>query len=507
MKKNANLFAHFQHHFPTDLNAPLLVTADDRKVSYAQADETSSRVATCLLAMGASAGDRITVQVEKSIENLFLYLGCLRAGLVYHPLNTAYTASELEYFLNDAEPTIIVCNSNSVDIIESVIPDIGLKALLTLNADGTGSLMEHAKNAIADANIAYRSGDDMAALLYSSGTTGRPKGIMLSHNNLRKNAEVLVDAWEFSSSDRLLHMLPIYHVHGLFVGLSCVLMSGASMSWHTSFNDTIAITAMSECTVMMGVPTYYTRLLTNSRFSAKCCANMRLFISGSAPLLNETFNEFEARCGHTILERYGMSETNMNTSNPLNGERRAGTVGPALAGVCVRVVDDHGRDTSRGDIGNLQVKGPNVFSGYWRMPEKTAEDFTLDGFFNTGDKASIDSDGYVSIVGRSKDLIICGGLNVYPKEVELVVDDIPGIKESAIIGAIHHDFGEVVVAILVLESDVTNDKSSIEKEVIAHCKAQLANFKIPKKVEIVDALPRNAMGKVQKNLLRERFGK
>jgi malonyl-CoA/methylmalonyl-CoA synthetase len=507
MKKNAHLFAHFQHHFPDDLNSPLLVTADDREVSYAQADEASSRVATCLLSMGAAAGDRITVQVEKSVENLFLYLGCLRAGLVYHPLNTAYTASELEYFLNDAEPTIIVCDSNSVTIIESVIPDIGLKALLTLNADGTGSLMEHAKNAIENTNIAYRSGDDMAALLYSSGTTGRPKGIMLSHNNLRKNAEVLVDTWGFSSSDRLLHMLPIYHVHGLFVGLSCVLMSGASMSWHTSYNDAVAITAMSECTVMMGVPTYYTRLLNNSRFSEKCCANMRLFISGSAPLLNETFNEFEARCGHMILERYGMSETNMNTSNPLHGDRRAGTVGPALAGVSVRVVDDHGQDTAVGDIGNLQVKGPNVFSGYWRMPEKTAEDFTLDGFFNTGDKACIDGDGYVSIVGRSKDLIICGGLNVYPKEVEFVVDDIPGIKESAIIGGAHADFGEVVIAILVIESDINHDKSSIEKDVIAHCKTRLANFKIPKKVEIVDALPRNAMGKVQKNLLRDRFGK
>ena len=340
----------------------------------------------------------------------------------------------------------------------------------------------------------------MAALLYSSGTTGRPKGIMLSHDNLRKNAETLVQAWGFSGSDRLLHMLPIYHVHGLFVGLGCVLMCGASMVWHSRFVDRSAIAAMQDCTVMMGVPTYYTRLLANPEFGSECSSNMRLFVSGSAPLLSETFVEFRSRTGHTILERYGMTETGMNTSNPLNEERRAGTVGPPLPGVAVRVVDDAGEGLAGGETGNLQVKGPNVFSGYWRMPEKTAEDFTDDGFFNTGDKATIDPDGYVSIVGRAKDMIISGGLNVYPKEIELVIDDIGGIAESAVIGVADADFGEAVVAVIIAQGEPPT-----VDQVISHCKKHLANFKVPKRVEVIGTLPRNAMGKVQKNLLRERF--
>ncbi|MGI9288010.1 MAG: malonate--CoA ligase [Pseudomonadales bacterium] len=505
MTDNANLYAHFQNNFPADLNTELLLTADGRSVTFAEADEASARIANSLLQLGATCGDRVTVQVEKSVENLFLYLACLRAGLVYHPLNTAYTAAELVYFLTNAEPTIVICASDAVSTIESVLPEkggegSGVKALLTLDADGSGSVMQQAADASVEANVAQCDGTDMAALLYSSGTTGRPKGIVLSHDNLRKNAETLVAAWGFSSSDRLLHMLPIYHVHGLFVGLSCVLISGASMAWHNGYSDKAAIAAMPDCTVMMGVPTYYTRLLSNPDFGPECCSNMRLFVSGSAPLLAETFVEFEARCGHTILERYGMSETNMNTSNPLHGERRAGTVGPPLPGVTVRVVDDAGACLEAGEIGNLQVKGPNVFSGYWRMPEKTAEDFTADGFFNTGDKATIDADGYVSIVGRAKDLVICGGLNVYPKEIELVIDDMAGVKESAVIGVPHADFGEAVVAVIVPDGNAPT-----AEEVIAHCRTQLANFKVPKRIEVIDALPRNAMGKVQKNVLRERF--
>jgi malonyl-CoA/methylmalonyl-CoA synthetase len=503
--KNANLFSHFQSHFPDDLSTCLLVTANGQVITYGQAVEASAKIANSLLDLGASHGDRVTVQVEKSVEALYLYLGCLRAGLVYHPLNTAYTVSELEYFLSDAEPTIVICRSESQEIIKSISVSGGVKAILTLDADGTGTLLDLIRDADTSAQIAQRCGTDMAALLYSSGTTGRPKGIMLSHDNLRSNAEILVDAWNFSSSDRLLHMLPIYHVHGLFVAISCVLMSGASMSWHKSYNDDIAVTAMSKCTVMMGVPTYYTRLLSNHRFSSDCCQTMRLFISGSAPLLTETFHEFQARCGHTILERYGMSETNMNTSNPLDGERKPGTVGPPLSGVLLRIVDNEGHEVLTNDIGNLQVKGPNVFSGYWRMPEKTNEDFTSDGFFNTGDKAIIDGDGYVSIVGRSKDLIICGGLNVYPKEVEMVIDDIPEVKESAIIGAPDSDFGEVVVAIIVTEDSGSGNNDFLEEQVISLCKTKLANFKIPKRVEVVQSLPRNAMGKVQKNLLREMF--
>lgn len=500
MTDNANLYAHYQQHFPTDLDTRLLVTAEGRSVTYGEADEASARIANSLLQLGATCGDRVTVQVEKSVENLFLYLAALRAGLVYHPLNTAYTAAELAYFLGNAEPAIVVCAGNAVETIESVLPEGGVKALLTLDADGSGSLMTRAAEASADPVVAQCDGADMAALLYSSGTTGRPKGIMLSHDNLRKNAQTLVEAWGFSASDCLLHMLPIYHVHGLFVGLGCVLMSGASMAWHSSYSDKAAVAAMPDCTVMMGVPTYYTRLLSNPDFGPECCSNMRLFISGSAPLLAETFVEFETRSGHSILERYGMSETSMNTSNPLLGERRAGTVGPALPGVTVRVVDDAGERLADGEVGNLQVQGPNVFSGYWRMPDKTAEDFTADGFFNTGDKATIDADGYVSIVGRAKDLIICGGLNVYPKEVELVIDDMVGVKESAVIGVPHADFGEAVVAVIIADGTAPS-----ADQVIAHCKTQLANFKVPKRVEVIAALPRNAMGKVQKNVLRERF--
>jgi malonyl-CoA/methylmalonyl-CoA synthetase len=373
-------------------------------------------------------------------------------------------------------------------------------AVLTLDADGSGSLMRQAAGASPDIDTVRCKGTDMAALLYSSGTTGQPKGIVLCHDNLRKNAETLVDVWGFSAADRLLHMLPIYHMHGLFVAVSCVLMSGSSMVWHSGFNAEAAIAALPECTVMMGVPTFYTRLLANPDFTRECCANIRLFISGSAPLLAETFVEFQARSGHTILERYGMTETGMNTSNPLHGERRAGTVGPALPGVTARVVDGSGNPIAAGSTGNLQVRGPNVFPGYWHMPEKTAEDFTADGFFNTGDIAVIDTDGYISIVGRAKDMVITGGLNVYPKEIELVIDDMVNVKESAVIGVPDADFGEAVVAVIV-----ANGSAPTAEEVVAHCKTQLASFKVPKRVEVIDALPRNAMGKVQKNLLRDTY--
>ncbi|MDN3638817.1 malonyl-CoA synthase [Simiduia curdlanivorans] len=500
MTDNANLYAHFQQHFPTDKSTRLLCTPEGRTVSYGEAEQASARIANSLLKLGAKAGDRVTVQVTKSVENLFLYLACLRAGLVYHPLNTAYTTAELSYFLTNAEPTLIVCDSQATDLLSAVMPTECVKALLTLDADGSGSLMEGAANESSSADIAQRIGTDMAALLYSSGTTGKPKGIMLSHDNLRKNAQTLVQAWGFSAADHLLHMLPIYHVHGLFVALSCVLMSGASMAWHSGFRDQAAVTALPDCTVMMGVPTYYTRLLNNPAFGSQSCKSIRLFTSGSAPLLAETFVEFQSRTGHAILERYGMTETGMNTSNPLNGERRAGTVGPALPGVTVRIVDDTGQTLSNGDIGNIQVQGANVFSGYWRMPEKTAEDFTADGFFNTGDKGVIDTDGYLSIVGRAKDLIICGGLNVYPKEIELVIDDMPGVLESAVIGVPHADFGEAVLAVIVADGQAPS-----AEHIIQHCKTQLANFKVPKRVEFVATLPRNAMGKVQKNILREQF--
>ena len=386
--------------------------------------------------------------------------------------------------------------------MSSLATAAGVEHVLTLASDGSGSLSVGAATCDTDFETVARGRDDLAALLYSSGTTGRPKGIMLSHGNLGDNGKTLVDAWGFSGADRLLHALPIFHVHGLFVAISCVLFSGASMRWLEKFDAPQVMGLLPECTVMMGVPTYYTRLLAEDSFGADSCSNMRLFISGSAPLLTETFEEFRSRTGHAIIERYGMTETNMNTSNPLQGERRPGTVGPALPGVELRVVDEEGTTVLAGETGDLQVRGANVFQGYWRMPEKTREDFTADGFFNTGDKATISADGYVAIVGRAKDLIICGGLNVYPREVEQLLDDLEGVVESAVIGIPHADFGEAVAAVIVATADNALD----EQAIIDFCKGEIANFKVPKRVFFVDELPRNAMGKVQKNLLRERYG-
>ena len=496
----SNLFSNFQENFPDDLDSEFLVTSKGRQVSYLELNDASARIANCLLESGASPGDRITVQVEKSVESIFLYLACLRSGLVYHPLNTAYKSSELSFFIENAEPTIVVCSTEAIDTYKSIASKEGIKALLTLDSDGSGTLMQEAARFSSNCETKQCKGSETAALLYSSGTTGQPKGIVLSHDNLLINGETLVNTWGFSSSDRLLHMLPIYHVHGLFVGLNTIFLSGASMIWCEGFNAEEAIENLPDCTVMMGVPTYYTRLLSNSKLKKECCSNMRLFISGSAPLLKETFDNFQDKTGHTILERYGMTETGMNTSNPLNGERRAGTVGLPLSGVTVRVVDESGEGMATYETGDLQIKGPNVFSGYWRMPDKSAEDFTDDGFFNTGDKGTIDSDGYVSIVGREKDMIITGGLNVYPKEIELIIDEIHGVKESAVVGVADSDFGEAVIAVIVSDGSTLN-----EEKITSICKAQLANFKVPKRICFIEDLPRNAMGKIQKNLLRDRF--
>jgi malonyl-CoA/methylmalonyl-CoA synthetase len=429
-----------------------------------------------------------------------------------------YKSGELDYFLDNAEPAVVICDARNEDIIRPIADAKGIVHLLTLNADGGGTLADSARRSAADFATLRREKDDLAALLYSSGTTGVPKGIMLTHSNLLRNTgvpkgimlthsnllrntEALVEAWGFTEADRLLHALPIFHVHGLFVATGCVLLSGSSMRWLPAFDAQQVIRFLPECTVLMGVPTYYTRLLAEESFTAATAKNARLFISGSAPLLEETFAEFEQRTGQRILERYGMTETNMNTSNPLDGERRPGTVGPPLPGVEVRICDDDGKVVEEGEIGNLQVRGPNVFIGYWKMPEKTTEDFTGDGFFNTGDKGKIDADGYVSIVGRAKDVVITGGLNVYPKEVELFIDDLPGIKESAVIGIPHADFGEAVVAVVVPETggDVA------EAAIIETAKENLANFKVPKRVVVVDELPRNTMAKVQKNVLREQY--
>ncbi|MDO9219050.1 MAG: malonyl-CoA synthase, partial [Lacisediminimonas sp.] len=435
-----------------------------------------------------------------------LYLATIRAGLVYLPLNTAYRQAEIDYFLGDAEPAVMVCSPANFGWVAQSAFKSGTKHVFTLgefaNGRNSGSLLERAAHQPDQFETVARSGDDLAAILYTSGTTGRSKGAMLSHRNLSSNAEVLHRYWQWQQDDVLLHALPLFHVHGLFVASHGALYSGSKMIFLPRFDAPQVTQLLARSTVFMGVPTYYVRLLADQRFGAEACRNMRLFISGSAPLLTETFTEFQGRTGMTILERYGMSETVMLTSNPVDGERRGGTVGPALPGVSVRIVDAGRNPCAAGEIGDIEVKGQNVFQGYWRMPEKTAEEFTADGYFKTGDVGRFDQDGYLSIVGRSKDLIISGGYNVYPKEIESEIDDIEGVAESAVIGVPHADFGEAVNAVVVLRADAR----LTEDDVIQALKARIANFKVPKRVHFVTELPRNTMGKVQKNVLRERFG-
>ncbi|MDE0158169.1 MAG: malonyl-CoA synthase [Gammaproteobacteria bacterium] len=501
MAENHNLYARFHKVFEDRLDKILLVTDAGNGYRYADIESESARLAGFLAAAGALPGDRISVQVAKTPQALCLYLACLRGGYVFHPLNTGYRADELEYFFSDAEPAVTVCDSRNLDMIGPLVQQLSIPHLFTLDGDGSGTLADRSRDTDDAPVIVHRGKDDMAALLYSSGTTGKPKGIVLTHNNLYASARTLVQAWGFTEDDILLHALPIYHVHGLFVALGCVLLSGATMRWLPAFDAGKVIDLLPQCTAMMGVPTYYTRLLASEGFTGETAAHMRLFISGSAPLLEETFHAFEDCTGHRILERYGTSETNMNTSNPLSGERRPGSVGPPLPGVEVRICNAAGTVLPGGETGNIQVRGENVFREYWRMPEKTAEDFTEDGFFNTGDLGVIDEDGYVSIVGRSKDLIITGGLNVYPAEVEGIINDMAGVRESAVIGVPHPDFGEAVVAVIVCAPGATLNAD----QVTAHAKDRLAGYKAPKHVAFVDELPRNTMGKVQKNLLRDEY--
>jgi malonyl-CoA/methylmalonyl-CoA synthetase len=494
-----NIYALFKSRFPEDRGTALLRLADGREIAYAEMEEAVGRLTALFRAFGISPGDRIAVQVEKSPENLFLYLAIVKTGAVLLPLNTAYTDEEIGYFLGDAEPALFVCHPEREGGLKRVAENAGVVRVLTLGSDGGGSLMTEAATHDPDHEIVARADGDLAAICYTSGTTGRSKGAMLTHGNLAANALTLHQLWGFRPGDVLLHALPIFHVHGLFVAVNTSLLNGGTMIWLPRFDADQVIRLLPEATLMMGVPTFYTRLLKDERFSRDLVAHMRLFISGSAPLLEETFQEFEARTGQRILERYGMTETGMITSNPYDGERIAGTVGFALPDVAIRICDEDGRELPAGEVGVLEVKGPNVFSGYWRRPEKTAEEFREDGFFITGDMAVKDAEGRVSIVGRSKDLVISGGFNVYPKEIELVIDSLPGIGESAVIGLPHPDFGEAVTAV------ATRSGEADEAAVIAACKGQLANFKVPKRVFFVDALPRNAMGKVQKNVLRQDY--
>jgi malonyl-CoA/methylmalonyl-CoA synthetase len=471
------------------------------RLTYAALVEETGRMASALFALGVRPGDRVAVQVEKSAANLILYLASLRLGAVYLPLNTAYTLAELDYFIGDAEPALVVCDPAAGAGVEALAAKVGAKTA-TLDATGEGALADLARGQPADFQTLDVAGDALAAIIYTSGTTGRSKGAMLSHDNLASNARALVGAWRFTADDVLIHALPIYHVHGLFVATNVLLMAGGTMLFLPGFDADAILKLMPRATSLMGVPTFYTRLLKQPGLTREATAKMRLFVSGSAPLLAETHREWRERTGHAILERYGMTETGMNVSNPYDGERRAGTVGFPLPGVEIRVVDQQtGARLPAGQIGMIEVRGPNVFSGYWRMPEKTAQEFRPDGFFITGDLGVIDQDGYVSIVGRGKDLVITGGLNVYPIEVETLIDALPGVVESAVVGLPHADFGEAVTAVVA-----TGGKPApSEGEVLAALEDQLAGFKRPKRVLFVDELPRNTMGKVQKAALRQRF--
>ena len=497
----ANFYAAVAASIDAGPERVFLETDDGKTHVRADLARESARFARLLIEAGAVRGDRVAVQVEKSPACLFLYLGCLRAGLVYLPLNTAYQRSELAYFLHDAQPSIVVCKPESIDLMREL--SAAATPVLTLDGEGRGSLADAAAALPSEFVTVDSAPDDVAVILYTSGTTGRSKGAMVTHRNLLSNARALIDCWRFSERDVLLHALPVFHIHGLFVANHCALLSGARVLWHRKFDPALVLRDLPRATVMMGVPTFYTRLLAQPQFDREVCRNMRLFISGSAPLLLETFKDFQARTGQTILERYGMSEAGMICSNPLDAQRRGGSVGFPLPGVSVRVANEQDRPLTRGEVGGIQLKGENVFAGYWHMPEKTREEFTADGYFRTGDVGTIDADGYVSIVGRAKDLIISGGYNVYPKEIELALDALPGVAESAVIGVPHPDFGEAVAAVVVARKDAKLDPAAM----IAELKKNFANYKVPKQVHVVEDLPRNAMGKVQKALLRERYGK
>ena len=497
---NANLFSRLFDRLD-DPNRLAIETHDGGRITYGDLIARTGQVANVLIARGVKPGDRVAAQTEKSVAGLVLYLATVRAGAVYLPLNTAYTLNELDYFITDAEPSVVVCDPSKAKGIGAIAAKVGAK-VESLGSDGKGSLTEAADKAASEFATLVRNNDDLAAILYTSGTTGRSKGAMLTHDNLASNSLTLVDYWRFTDKDVLIHALPIYHTHGLFVASNVALFARASMIFLPRFDPEAIIKLMARATVLMGVPTFYTRLLQNPALNKDTTSHMRLFISGSAPLLAETHREWEARTGHAVLERYGMTETNMNTSNPYDGERVAGAVGHPLPGVSVRVTEpETGKVLSPEEIGMIEVRGPNVFKGYWRMPEKTRSEFRDDGFFITGDLGKIDAKGYVHILGRGKDLVISGGFNVYPKEIESEIDAMPGVIESAVIGVPHADFGEGVTAVVVCNKGAGVTEASVLKAL----DGRLAKFKMPKRVFVVDELPRNTMGKVQKNVLRDSY--
>ena len=498
----ACLYDHFARRAPSP-GKVFIETPEGRKVTYGDLAAGSARIANVLADRGVVAGDRVAVQVDKSPDAILLYLACLRAGAVFLPLNTAYTPAEIEYFLGDARPRVFVCEPQNRDKLQAVAMGAGVSHVETLGVREDGSLLEAARAAPEIFEDVVRGPDDLAAILYTSGTTGRSKGAMLSHDNLASNALTLADYWRFTQDDVLIHALPIYHTHGLFVAMNTMLLAGGSMFFLPKLDPDLMLQLMGRgATAMMGVPTFYTRLLQHPGLTREATKNMRLFVSGSAPLLAETHREWTQRTGHAILERYGMTETNMNTSNPYEGDRVPGAVGFPLPGISVRITNpETAAILPQGEIGMIEVKGPNVFKGYWNMPEKTAAEFRSDGFFITGDLGKIDSRGYVSIVGRDKDLVITGGFNVYPIEVETEIDALPSVIESAVVGVPHPDFGEGVTALIVARKGADIG----ERQVIAALEARLAKFKLPKRVFFVDELPRNAMGKVQKAAIRATY--
>jgi len=497
----SNLYTTLTSGFPADRARPFARLDDGGLVTYADLEARSAAYANVLRDLGVGIGDRVAVQVEKCIDAVMLYLGCLRAGAVFLPLNTAYTAGELDYFMADAVPALFVCTTARRAAADELAAAAGVPRVEDLDGAGGGSLAALAQAAPTAFATVDRADDDLAAILYTSGTTGRSKGAMMSHDNLASNARALVSLWRFTAEDVLLHALPIYHTHGLFVALNVTLLAGASVLFHNRFDAAEVLAALPAATTMMGVPTFYIRLLGEPGFTREACAHMRLFVSGSAPLSAEIHREFSERTGHAILERYGMTETGMITSNPYEGDRVPGTVGFPLSGVSVRIADpETGAALPQGEVGVIEVTGPNVFKGYWNMPEKTAEEFR-GGWFVTGDLARIDERGYVAIVGRSKDLIISGGLNIYPAEVEAVLDELPCVHESAVIGVAHPDLGEGVVAVVVPREAGFADAEIV----LGGVAGALARFKQPRRVVFVDALPKNAMGKVQKTALRETY--
>lgn len=500
-RMNANLYALFRSRFPKDPNNLFIETRDGDTVTYGELDEGSGRISKLLEKLGVAKGERVLAQIDKSPQAIMLYLACLRVGAIYIPLNTNYTIPEVEYFLQDSRPHVIVCRPQSKSALEPMSKRADVSHLLTLDEQGKGSLIDRSAEATSNFSVENVQADDLAAILYTSGTTGRPKGAMISHGNLASNALNLHRIWGWGKSDILLHALPIFHVHGLFVGVHCVLLNGSPMLFLPRFEVENVLEWLPRATVMMGVPTFYTRLLKHPGLNRELCRNTRLFISGSAPLQKETFLSFERRTGHRILERYGMTEAGMITSNPLEGDRLPETVGYPLPDVEVRLADNNGNVLDRSECGVLEIRGPNLFRGYWNKSNETIDAFRDDGFFITGDIGQITDDGRVSIVGRSKDLIISGGYNVYPKEIENHINEIEGVQESAVIGVNHLDFGEGVIAVVI--KDGTIELSALA--ILEILKGLLANFKLPKRIFFIDELPRNTMGKVQKNQLRDLY--